>query len=65
MKSVMERRNLVAGLAMLIVAIFALTGTASARLPITNGPKARRASRRATPRNVRSSRATLVVHGPG
>jgi hypothetical protein len=32
MTSVMERRNLVAGLAMLIVAIFALTGTASARL---------------------------------
>ena len=32
MKSVMERRNLVAGLAICIVAIFALTGTASARL---------------------------------
>ena len=32
MKSVMERRNLVAGLAICIVAIFALTGTASARV---------------------------------
>ena len=32
MNSVMERRNLVAGLAVFIVAIFALTGTASAHL---------------------------------
>ena len=32
MKSVMERRNLVAGLAVFIVGVFALTGTASAHV---------------------------------
>ena len=49
MNSVMERRNLVAGLAIFIVAIFALTGTASAHIAHHKRAKAPSSKRRPQP----------------
>ena len=60
----MERRNLLAGLAVLALSLFVLSGTAFAHAAHHKKAKPREAAP-ARAGNVRCSRTARFVHGPG